>query len=187
MRKLRRESQYGHAAEGGADHGIEPLDAECAHGLVAGARDVFDRNLGELESIALAGGQVDRCRPGRAEATAERIHANNKIAAGIQGEARTDDGLPPARSRIALGRGRMGRGREPGEEQYGIVARGVELTPGLIGDARLVQHAAAVERERIGKRNGERFAHTRQISPVVGGRARTGAAIHFRVPDLSHR
>ena len=43
-------------------------------------------------------------------------------------------------------------GDRPVKSRIGVVARRVELAPGLVGDARAVQRAAAPHRERIGKR-----------------------------------
>ena len=45
--KLRREGEHHHAAERGTDDGVEALDAQRAHHLVAAARDVLDRQIRE--------------------------------------------------------------------------------------------------------------------------------------------
>ena len=105
---------------------------------------------GKVEPVALAGGRVDAGGPGRPEATAERINAHHEIAAGVDRQRRADHALPPARAGISRGGGGMRRGRQPGEQQDGVVARGVEPAPALVGDARAAQHAAPIQRERSG-------------------------------------
>ena len=54
------EGDHDHAAERWAHDGVELLDAERAHGFIAGARDVLDGELREIEPVGLAGGRDSR-------------------------------------------------------------------------------------------------------------------------------
>src|SRR5690606_11005127 len=92
-------------------------------------------------------------RPGRAEAAAERVHADDEIAPRVDRSAGTDDLLPPAGRLVEHARCRVrGRGHA-GEDKYRIAARSVELAPRLIGNRRLKQGAAPVHRKLA--RHGE--------------------------------
>ena len=125
------------------------FDAERAHHFVAAARDVLDRQVGEIEPIGQARSRIDRGRARGTEAAAQRIHADDEVTIGVDGLAGADHLFPPALRWILRRRRRVRRGRQPGEQQDGVVARRVELAPGFVGDAAFAQRAAAPERKRI--------------------------------------
>ena len=150
--KLRGVREHHHAPERGAHDGVEALDAERAHGLEPRTRDVLDREIGKRQPIRLAGCRIDRSRPGRSEAAAERVDADDEEALGVDGQSRPHHPLPPPIARIGGGGGGVSRRREAGEQQQRIVARRILPPPGLIGDARAVQHPAAPHGKRVGQR-----------------------------------
>ena len=125
--------------------------------LVAAARDVLDREVRKAQAVALAGRRIHRGGPGGAEAAAERIDADDEEAVGSRSRA---PGPPcpatsPRRGSCAEAAA-CADGERPGEQQDRVVARGVERSPGLVGDARAVQRAAAPHagRDRAAPRSG---------------------------------
>ena len=109
--------------------------------------------LREIEPVALAGGRIDAGRTGGAETAAERIHAEDEVAAGVDGQRGTDHALPPAWLGSLAVAAACAEGDKPGKQQYRVVARGIEPAPAFVGDARAVQFPAAIQRERIGQQH----------------------------------
>ena len=145
------EGERGHAAHRIADHAGQALDAEGAHDVQRGVGAVLDGQLGEIEPVEVAGPRIDRGRTGGALAAAQRIDADDEPAVAVDRLARAEHRFPPAFGGIAGIGGGVRVGREAGEDQYGVVARGVERAPGFVGDARIVQGAAAFHRECRGE------------------------------------
>ncbi len=83
---------------------VELLDAQRAHDLVAAARDVLDRQLREIRADRRwpVAGSIE-AGPGGAEAAAQRIHADDEVAVGVDGLAGADHLLPPALARDRRG------------------------------------------------------------------------------------
>ena len=81
--------------------------------FVAAARDVFDRQVREIQPVGEAGGRIDRCRARRTEAAAERIHADDEVAIGVDGLAGTDHLFPPARRGILRDEAACAEGDSP--------------------------------------------------------------------------
>ena len=98
--ELRGEGQHHHAAERSADHRRELFDPSDANHFVAAARDVLDRQIGKVQPVRKPGGRIDRRGAGRTEAAAQRIHADDEVAVGVDGLAGADHLLPPAGRRI---------------------------------------------------------------------------------------
>src|SRR5579859_8086061 len=146
-----------------------------------GARDVLDREFREIHGVASAGDGIDRGGTGGSEAAAERIDADYEVTAGVEREIRPDHFLPPAWTRVLLGGRGMGRWRQSREQQNGVVTLRVELAPALVGDARRVQCATAVEPERIGQRHAGSAAH----GALQASAAATTRAL-LRVPGPTH-
>ncbi len=143
------------------------LDAERLQRLEAAARDVFDRQIREAHAIRRARHRAVGGRAGRAEAAAERVHAHDEVAVGVDEAAGADHAFPPALARVFGRRLRVRRRRKPREQQDGVAARRVQRAPRFVGDARAMQDAAAPHRERIGERREAAGIH------LLG---------HFRLP-----
>ena len=146
-----QQRQGGHAAHRIADHAGQPVDAQAAHDFGRCVGHVLDRQLGEVEPVGLAAGWMDRGRAGGALAAAQRVDADHEPAPGVDRPARAEHRLPPARCRIGGAGGGVGVGRQAGEDQHGIAGRRIQTAPGFVGDARAVQGAAALDRERRGQ------------------------------------
>ena len=56
----------------------------------------------------------------------------------------------PGRGIVGVG-SRVRTGRQAGEDQHGVVARGIELTPGFVGNAGAVEFAASLHRKWRGQ------------------------------------
>ena len=146
-RKALQQGQRDHAAHRVADHAGEAYDTQAADHVHGGIGAVFHRQIRETEPVSLACNGVDRCGAGRSLAAAQRIHADHEPAVGVDGFAVAQHRFPPARFAVVGVARDVGVGRQPGENQDGIVAGGVERPPGFIGHARAVQRAAAFHRE----------------------------------------
>ena len=127
------------------------IPSERAVSKPARAMSSTDRS-GKAQPVGLARGRVGRGGPGRAEAASQGIDADDEKAVGIEREPGPHHPLPPAFGGVSGRRGCVrGRG-EAREKQQRVVARGVELAPGLVGDTRAVQRASAPHGEGIWQR-----------------------------------
>ena len=80
---------------------------------------------------------ADRSKPGRSSRSSCRASSRRSRNSGACRSAYPGRHLfPPARRRILGARRRMRGRRQAGEDQDRVVARGVELAPGLVGDRR---------------------------------------------------
>jgi hypothetical protein len=142
--------QHLHAAHRAADHAEQVGDAEPVDEPGLGAHHVADGDHRKVQPVGAAGGGIDRCRPGRAEAAADDVRADDEIAVGVDRLAGADDGFPPA----GLARHRMTAGHvlvagQRMADQHRVGAIGVQPTIGLIGDVERGEHAAIVERQPL--------------------------------------
>ena len=134
-----------------ADQAGQPLDAQPADQGVGGVGAVFDRQVRKPEPVGFAGLGVNRGRTGRALAAAQRVDTDHEPAIAVDRLAGPEHRFPPARLRVVRVAGRVRGGREAGEDQNGVVTGGVERAPGLVGQARPMQRAAAPEPKRRGQ------------------------------------
>ena len=111
----------------------------------------------------LAGGGIDRGGTGRYLAAAQRVHADDEVAARVDGSAWADHGFPPAGRRILCARGGMCAGRQAGQDQHRVVARGRQFAPGFVGQSCADELAAAAK--HIGRG---------QVDVAGGGHAASG-------------
>src|SRR6185437_1264208 len=130
----------------------QALDAEMGDDGVRGVADIFQRQWRKGESVRLAGGGIDRRRAGGALVAAQRVHADHEPAIAVDRLAGAGHFLPPARAGIFFARHHVRAGRQAGQDQHGVVARGIQRAPGLVGYMRAMQFAAAFHRERRGQR-----------------------------------
>ena len=174
--------QHAHAAERGADRRVQGVDAEVLDGDLCAARDVLDPEFRPGIAVGAGGRRVDVARAGRAEAAAERVRADDEIAVGIEGLARSDQVLPPARGRILGGAGGVRRRGQAGEQQDGVVVRGVQGSPGFDREACRAEFATGLE--AVGVRQADAV-----LAAAIGGRrsGRLGVHGHHCLPQPLRR
>ena len=151
-RMQQQERQRGHAAHRVADHAGEALDAEAAHDVRGGVGAVLDATGpgSRGDRAAPVAGSIDAgpVEPLQLPSEFTQITNQRSLSIGLPGPsiASHQPGF-----RIACVAGGVRVGRQAGDDQHGVVARGVERAPGFVGDARAVQRAAALHRERRGQ------------------------------------
>ncbi len=168
-RMLHQIAQRAHAAHRIAEQAGETIDAEMAHEFVRGVGDVFERQIRKSQFVYFTGARIDGCRSRRSFATAERVHADHEPAVRVDVLARSDHVFPPAGRRIVRVRCSMRIGRQSGEDEDCVVARGRQRSPRFIRDFRADECAAAAHRERRGQIEKARGA----CHAVVGSVGRT--------------
>ena len=139
-----------HAAHRAADHAEQRVDAEAVeqHGLRA--HHVGNGDDREIQPPRLAGGGIDRGRPGRAHAAADHVGADDEVAVGVERPAGADHGVPPAG--LAGHRMHIGDMLIAGQrmaDQNGVGAIGIEVAIGLVGDLERREIDAAIELQRL--------------------------------------
>ena len=134
----------GHAAHRTTNNRMDYVDAEILHDLPRGFGDVLERKHREAHAIDLAGFGIDRRGSRGTEAAAERVHANDEVAIGVDRVFAADHILPPARRRILDAGRHVGGRRQAREDQDGIISRLVELAPGFVGEGRRFEVARTV-------------------------------------------
>jgi hypothetical protein len=145
-----------HAAEAAADHCRQPLDAERRDQARLGVDPVLDRHHREVAAVGAAvRGRVGvrMGRPGRAEARARVVDADDEEAIGVERLARADQVVPPALALLlaGVGAGDMVRGVERVADEDRVALRRVQRSVGLVGERVVAQHRAAGEAERLGE------------------------------------
>ena len=145
-RMAQRPAERLHAAQAAADHRGELLDAEPVEQPRLRVDPVLDRHDREVGAVRAAlGGRIGIGvhRPGRAEARARVVDADDEEAPGVERLARTDQVVPPAFAlRLAgIAARHMVAGVERMAHEHRIAARGVELAVGLVGQLIVTQLA----------------------------------------------
>jgi hypothetical protein len=140
-----------HRAERAADHRGEALDAEVVGEAALRLDPVLDRDHREVGAPGLAGGRIDRGRPGRAEAAADVIGADHEEAVGVERLAGADQVVPPADIGFFLfvKASHMMRGVERVAHQHRVGLRRVQRAVGLVGDLECGQLGAAAQAKRL--------------------------------------
>ncbi len=151
-----RPGQRLHAAEAAAEHGGQPLDAERVDQARLRVDPVLDRDHREVAAVGAAvRGRIGvrAGRPGRAEARARVVDADDEEAVGVERLARADEVVPPALALLlpGVGAGDVVRGVERVADQDGVAARRVQRAVGLVGEGVVGQLRAARERQRRGE------------------------------------
>ena len=140
-----------HAAHRAADDGMEAGDAEVTDHEALGPDDVAQGDLREEAAVGTARAGVGRERTGRALAAAEAVHPDDEEAVGVDGLARTDETIPPARLAV---------GRRVAARDVVVAAEGVrdedrvrlvrqQRAVGLVTQGQPGEFAAKLQRERI--------------------------------------
>src|SRR6185295_20424045 len=110
-----------------ADHRREALDAEMVGKAPLRLDPVLDRDYGEIRAPGLAGLRVDRSRPGRAEAAADVVRADDEEAARVERLVRADEVVPPADIALVvlIEPGHMVRSVQGMADEHRVGARGI--------------------------------------------------------------
>jgi hypothetical protein len=156
LRIAQRPGERLHAAEAAAEHRRQPLDAEGIDETGLRIDPVFHRDDREVAAVGppVRGGIGIRARrPGRAEARARVVDADDEEAIGVERLARTDQVVPPAFAlRLPWIRaGDMVRRVEGVADENGVAAARVQAAVGLVGERVVAQHRAARQRQRRGE------------------------------------
>src|SRR5262249_10520452 len=130
-----------HAADGAADDGVQPVDAEVVDDLGLGADDVEDGHDGEIAAVASAGGGGGRGWPGRAVAGAEDVDADDGVAGDVEGAAGAEQFDPPVADAGGAGEGVA--------DEDGVVASGVEVAVDGVAHGDRGQSSAGGENEGL--------------------------------------
>ena len=140
-----------HAAHGAADHGMKAGDAQMADHEALGPDDVTQGDLREETAVRAARAGVGRERTGRALAAADAVHADDEEAVGVDGLARTDETIPPARltvgRRVTAGDVVVAAEGVRDEDRVRLVRQ--QRAVGLVTQGQPGQFAAELQRERI--------------------------------------
>src|SRR5690606_2586643 len=106
-----------------------------------------------IGAVGLIGLRIEAARPRRAIATAEVVQADDEEAVGVDGLARADARIPPARLAVvhAVVAGGVVMPREGMADQHGIAARGVQFAIGFVGQLVIGQGTAASEHQWFGE------------------------------------
>jgi hypothetical protein len=172
---------------------MPPIDHRCpavnpeviGHGRL-GAHHVPDRHHGEPRAPGPAVVGVGRRRSGRSLAPTQDVGAHHEPTLGVQGAARTDEGAPPPRRRVAVGEltGGMAVAGERVANQQGVVMAGRQLAPRLVGDDHALEQAAALEREGPVGRVGDEPAVSDRVAGTPRAGHRQGAGVRPPEPEV---
>ena len=121
-------------AQRAADDRQQLADAQRVQQPALHLHHVADGDGGKIAAVGLAGGGVDAAGAGGAAATAQQIGADDEEAVGVDRLARADHDVPPAGIVLLVVPGDVRIPAEGVADQDGVVARGVELAVGLVGD-----------------------------------------------------
>ncbi|MFK4491274.1 hypothetical protein ABIA45_006352 [Bradyrhizobium sp. USDA 336] len=152
------------------------------------AHHVRNGDDGEVEAPDLAGGGIDRRRPGRTHAAADHVGADDEVVLGIDGAAGADQRLPPAG--LAGDRMDVGDMLVAGQrmtDQHGVGAIGVELAIGLVGDLERGEIDAAIEPQRLlsAEMRNQRAWMIHLVRSLIGADRRT--RYRLDATHLGHR
>ena len=112
---------------------------------------VADGDGREVAAVGLAGGGVDAAGAGGAAAAAQQVGADDEVAVGVNRLARADHDVPPAGIVLLVVLGDVRVAADGVADQDGVVARGVELAVGLVGDGDAGELAAQLQAPAVGR------------------------------------
>ncbi|MCY1391568.1 hypothetical protein D9M71_64140 [compost metagenome] len=140
-----------HAAEAATDHGGPLLDAEDVGQARLAVDPVFHRHHREVGAERRAGGRVDAGRAGRAVAAAEVVEADDEELQGIDGLARADAAVPPARLAVvhAVVAGGVVMAGQRMADQHRVAALCIQFAVGFIDQFVVAQAAATGQCQRF--------------------------------------
>jgi hypothetical protein len=151
LRMAQRPRQRLHAAQAAAEHGRQLRDAQPREQPRLRVDPVLDREHRKARAPGVAGGRVDVHRPGRAEARAGVVDADDEEALGIQRLARADQVVPPACAVRPPGvlPGNVVAGVERVAHEYRVAAVSVQGAVGLVDEVVACEHGAALQRQGL--------------------------------------
>src|SRR5262245_38768965 len=86
-----------HPAKRAASHGEQTLDSQYVEQPSLRAYHVANGDHGEVEPVRLVRARVERPWAGRAAAAANQVRAHHVVAVSVEGFARPDHAVPPAK------------------------------------------------------------------------------------------
>ena len=151
LRMAQRPGQRLHAAQAAADHRGELGNAQRVDQARLRIDPVLDRHHRKVGAVRLAGGRVGVHRPGRAEARAQVVDADDEEAVGVQRLAGPHQVVPPALLPlcVVVAAGDMVAGVQRMAHQHRVAGVGVERAVGLVDQRVVRQRRAAAQRQRL--------------------------------------
>ena len=134
-----------HATEGGTDQPGQAGDAKVVAKTAVGIDNVADSDGGKGRGVGLGGRGIDGSGPSRPFAAPQDVGADDVVVTSIDALARTDHAVPPPRRAIGGEPGGMGIAGEGVADEDDVVAFGIELAVGFVGDLQFSQGATARE------------------------------------------
>ncbi len=179
-----RPLEHHHPAHRSADRTQPAIDAEVVGQRRLGAHPVADGHHREPRRVRTPVVGMRRRRSGRALTTAEHVGAHDEVAIGVERLAGTDQAVPPAGARMAVGQrsGSMAVAGEGMTHEHGVAPVGIERAPGLVRDRDVAQGAAALEHERPVAGERQKAPFTRVIARPPG----TGCRQHRGMDPAAH-
>mmetsp|Transcript_117383 Transcript_117383/g.328581 ORF Transcript_117383/g.328581 Transcript_117383/m.328581 type:complete len:536 (-) Transcript_117383:25-1632(-) len=142
LRVRRRRANALHAAQGGADARVQPLDAEVIQQQELRGDLVSHLEARERAAVPLPRPRVHCGWPRAAIATSQVVGANDEEEVRVERLPRADVVLPPTFSGIPGMRAGVGRRRHAALEQDRVVLVPIQVPPCLVRDPELGQLAA---------------------------------------------
>ena len=139
------------SAQRAADHRPQTPDAQVRRQPPLGLDDVAHGDHGEIAAVRAAGLGVDAVGAGRAAAAAEDVGTDHEVTVGVDGLARPDGDLPPARVVLVVVPRNVRIARQRVANEHGVVAPGVEPAVGLVDHGNLGKSSAPFQVHRTGE------------------------------------
>ena len=153
--KLDAPLQRLHAAKAAADHRRPLADAEIIRQPRLRAHPVGHRNQREIGAVGFAGFGIGRSGTAAAVAAAQIVEGDDEKAVGVDGLARTDHIVPPARVFVVgvVAAGNVVVAGERVADQYRIAFVGIQAAVGFHHQIEARQRAAVLQGKRLVKGN----------------------------------
>jgi hypothetical protein len=142
--------QHLHATKGASHSRMHMLNPQMGEQRTVHGDEVTDGEQRKIQPPRLAGGRIDRTWPGGSLTSTEQVAAHHVPPVGVDGLARTDHGVPPAKWAVrGWPAGRVGVPGQCMADVYGIVTSTVELPIRLIGHIHLGELLTIGQRQRV--------------------------------------